>query len=59
MKNEDLNRDQMLQYIADLELVASYAQDVLNFWPKMSIRSVTVMNEKMIGLKEALANIKQ
>lgn len=59
MKNEDMNRDQMLQYIADLELAVSYAQDVLDYWPKMSIRSTNIMAAKMYTLKEAIANTKR
>jgi hypothetical protein len=55
----DMNRDQMLQRITDLELVASYAQDVLDYWPKMSIRSINIMSAKMASLKEAIANLKR
>ena len=37
-----------------LELVLSYAQDVVDFWPKMTLRTIRVMIPKMAGLKEAL-----
>lgn len=37
-----------------LQLVASYAQDVLNFWPLMTMRTIRVMIPKMASLKEAL-----
>ena len=37
-----------------LELVASFAQDVVDFWPLMTLRTIRVMIPKMAGLKEAL-----
>lgn len=37
-----------------LELVASYAKDVIDFWPSMTFRTVRVMMPKMAALKEAL-----
>lgn len=37
-----------------LELVASYAKDVLDFWPVMTLRTIRVMIPKMASLKEAL-----
>ena len=36
------------------KLVASYAQDVVNFWPSMTMRTIRIMIPKMDGLKEAL-----
>jgi hypothetical protein len=41
-----------------LEMIASYAQDVVAYWPKMSIRTVNIMAGKVNGLKEALDQIK-
>ncbi len=37
-----------------LELVLSYAQDVVDFWPLMTLRTIRVMIPKMAALKEAL-----
>jgi len=37
-----------------LEMVASYAKDVVDFWPSMTMRSIRVMIPKMDALKEAL-----
>ncbi len=37
-----------------LELVASYAKDVIDFWPNMTFRTIRVMIPKMAALKEAL-----
>ena len=37
-----------------LELVASYAKDVIDFWPLMTLRTIRVMIPKMASLKEAL-----
>lgn len=41
-----------------LRLVASYAKDVVDFWPTMSIRLIRVMIPKMDNLKEALKLVK-
>lgn len=41
-----------------LELVASYAKDVVDFWPNMSMRTIRVMIPKMDSLKEALTLVK-
>lgn len=38
-----------------LELVASYAKDVIDFWPTMSMRMIRIMIPKMDALKEALS----
>lgn len=38
-----------------LELAASYAQDVVDFWPIMTLRTIRVMIPKMENLKQALA----
>ncbi len=37
-----------------LALVLSYAQDVVDFWPLMTLRTIRVMIPKMQALKEAL-----
>ena len=37
-----------------LALVLSYAQDVVDFWPLMTLRTIRVMIPKMAALKEAL-----
>jgi hypothetical protein len=37
-----------------LELVATFAQDVVDFWPLMTIRTIRLMIPKMAALKEAL-----
>lgn len=37
-----------------LELVLSYAQDVVDYWPQMTLRTIRVMIVKMASLKEAL-----
>ena len=36
------------------QLVASYAKDVVDFWPSMTMRTIRVMIPKMDNLKEAL-----
>lgn len=36
------------------KLVASYAQDVVNYWPSMTFRTIRIMIPKMDALKEAL-----
>ena len=41
-----------------LELVASYAKDVVDYWPSMSFRTVRIMIPKMDALKEALSLVK-
>ena len=41
-----------------LELVASYAKDVVDFWPNMSMRTIRIMIPKMDSLKEALGLVK-
>jgi hypothetical protein len=38
-----------------LELVASYAKDVVDFWPSMAMRTIRIMIPKMDALKEALS----
>jgi hypothetical protein len=40
--------------IEALELVASYAKDVVDFWPSMTMRTIRAMIPKMAALKEAL-----
>lgn len=41
-----------------LELVASYAKDVVNYWPSMTFRTIRIMIPKMDALKEALDLVK-
>ena len=46
---------------AKLELyqfVASYAQDVIDFWPSMTMRTIRLMIPKMDSLKQALGLLK-
>lgn len=40
------------------QLVASYAKDVVDFWPSMTMRTIRVMIPKMDNLKEALTLVK-
>ena len=40
------------------ELVASYARDVIEFWPNMTMRTIRIMIPKMQSLKEALDLLK-
>lgn len=40
------------------KLVASYAQDVIDFWPSMTFRTIRFMIPKMDALKEALGLVK-
>ena len=37
-----------------LEMVASFAKDVVDFWPSMTMRTIRIMIPKMDALKEAL-----
>lgn len=37
------------------QLVASYAKDVVDYWPSMTFRTVRIMIPKMDALKEALS----
>lgn len=37
------------------QLVASYAKDVVSYWPSMTFRTIRIMIPKMDALKEALA----
>lgn len=41
-----------------LELVASYAKDVIDYWPNMSFKTIRIMIPKMQALKEALEMLK-
>lgn len=36
------------------QLVASYAKDVIDFWPSLTFRTIRIMIPKMDALKEAL-----
>lgn len=40
------------------QLIASYAKDVIDFWPSMTMRTIRVMIPKMDNLKEALGLVK-
>jgi len=40
------------------QLVASYAKDVVDFWPSMTMRTIRVMIPKMDNLKDALTLVK-
>jgi hypothetical protein len=40
------------------KLIASYAQDVIDFWPNMTMRTIRLMIPKMDALKEALGLVK-
>jgi len=40
------------------QLVASYAKDVIDFWPSMTFRTIRFMIPKMDALKEALGLVK-
>lgn len=44
--------------LENYKLVASYAQDVLDFWPSMTFRTIRFMIPKMDALKEALGLVK-
>jgi hypothetical protein len=41
-----------------LELVASYAKDVVGFWPQFSFKMIRIMVGKMDALKQALDLLK-
>lgn len=49
----ELNRQ-----LENYKLVASYAKDVIDFWPSMTMRTIRIMIPKMEGLKEALGLVK-
>lgn len=54
-------RDQVVELNRKLEnykLLASVAQDVIDFWPTMTMRTIRVMIPKMDALKEALGLVK-
>jgi hypothetical protein len=40
------------------QLVASYAKDVVEYWPSMSFKTIRFMIPKMDALKEALGLVK-
>lgn len=40
--------------LENYKLIASYAQDVVDFWPSMTFRTIRLMIPKMDALKEAL-----
>lgn len=40
--------------LENYKLIASYAQDVIDFWPSMTFRTIRLMIPKMDALKEAL-----
>ena len=41
-----------------LELVLSYAKDIVDFWPKMTLRTLGQMTNKIKALQEALKMVK-
>jgi hypothetical protein len=44
--------------LESLELVASCAKDVVDYWPNMSFKTIRIMIPKMQALKEALEMLK-
>lgn len=46
------------QKLENYKIIASYAQDVIDFWPTMTMRTIRVMIPKMAALKEALGLVK-
>jgi len=44
--------------LENCKLVASYAKDVIDFWPSMTLRTIRLMIPKMNALKEALELVK-
>lgn len=62
---QKLTEEQLKAQIVELnrklenyKLIASYAQDVVDYWPGMTFRTVRVMIPKMEALKEALSLVK-
>lgn len=58
---EDQLKAQVVELNRKLEnyrLLASIAQDVIDFWPNMTFRTVRIMIPKMAALKEALELVK-
>lgn len=60
-----LTEEQLKAQIVDLnrkldnyKLIASYAQDVIDFWPSMTFRTIRFMIPKMDALKDALGLVK-
>ena len=60
-----LTEDQLKAQIVELnrklenyKIIASYAQDVIDFWPTMTMRTIRVMIPKMESLKQALGLVK-
>ncbi len=44
--------------LENYKLLASFVQDVVDFWPTMTFRTIRVMIPKMAALKEALELVK-
>lgn len=44
--------------LENYKLIASYAQDVIDYWPTMTFRTIRFMIPKMDSLKEALGLVK-
>jgi hypothetical protein len=44
--------------LENYQLMASYAKDVVDFWPNMSMRAIRIMIPKMDALKQALGLVK-
>ncbi len=58
---EEQLRAQIVELNRKLEnykLLASFAQDVIDFWPTMTMRTIRIMIPKMEALKEALGLVK-
>lgn len=62
---QKLTEEQLKAQIVELnrklesyKLIASYAQDVVDYWPTMTFRTIRFMIPKMEGLKEALSLVK-
>ena len=44
--------------LENYKLIESYARDVIEFWPNMTMRTIRIMIPKMDALKEALGLVK-
>lgn len=44
--------------LENYKLIESYARDVIEFWPSMTMRTIRIMIPKMDALKEALGLVK-
>ena len=62
---QKLTEEQLKAQIVELnrkpenyKLIESYARDVIDFWPSMTMRTIRIMIPKMDALKEALGLVK-